>query len=218
MRITFQFAFFFILLFLGNAIISVSGDSAPIVDGVVLRDEYLLQIEVQNTNVEVYTYSNETHLWVGLRTSNLGWIGIGFEPEAPFHQGTNFIIGYVENGQLSIQDAYGLGDIGHVSDEILGGFDDILESAGSESEGNTTIEFMIPLDSGDQYDKPLELNQTYTIIVASHATADDFISWHTEAGTAEIQIIPEFPSILLTSIYVAATIISVFFSRKLRSS
>ncbi|MDP8268575.1 MAG: hypothetical protein P9L97_07610 [Candidatus Tenebribacter davisii] len=48
-------------------------------------------------------------------------------------------------------------------------------------------EIMIPLNSGDQYDQVLELDQTYPIILA-RGDYDDFDSYHSAVGYANITI------------------------------
>ncbi len=52
----------------------------------------------------------------------------------------------------------------------------------------TVIEFAIPLDSGDQFDKALKPGKTYNIIVSYHQTSDSFSVLHTRRGSGQITL------------------------------
>lgn len=187
----------FIVAFLEIGVASVRDSQIPTVDGIIDEGEYPSQIQEPYTNIKIYWCNDEVYLWVGLVSPGVGWVAIAFEPESYAHYGANIIIGYVENGQPFIGDHFGAEMTGHELDETLGGTNDILESAGTESEGKTTIEFKIPLDSGDQFDKVLEPNKSYNVFVAYHATADDLMSEHTEKAILTIVTVPEFPETLI---------------------
>ena len=75
----------------------------------------------------------------------------------------------------------------HPADESLGGSDDILEYGGVEEGQVTVIEFKIPLDSGDEYDKPLKPGSSYTVLLAWGAT-DDLTSYHGGRGAGQITL------------------------------
>ena len=80
--------------------------------------------------------------------------------------------------------------IAHTHDTNRGGYDNILASAGAEWPDETVIEFIIPLDSGDQYDKPLVPGNTYPILVAYHALRDGFSPMHSGRGLGEFTLDP----------------------------
>jgi hypothetical protein len=101
-------------------------------------------------------------------------------------RGANFIIGYYDEG-VYISDEYGTSNFMHNTDKNLGGTNDILEYAGSESD-QTIIEFKIPLDSGDNYDKILEAGSVYDCIIAYNNNADSFTTKHTRIGNIQIKI------------------------------
>lgn len=214
MRNQFCLVILFIVVCLSVKSVSAIDGQVPIVDGIIFDDEYSQSIVEPSTKIEVHWFNNEVHLWIGLRSPGLGWVAIGFEPEAPRHKGADLIIGYVKNEQLFIQDGYGVDPLSHESDEILGGTYDILESAGSESEGKTSIEFKIPLNSNDAFDKIFEPNNNYTTILAYQATADDLISPHTAMGTTMIETIPEFPSFLIFQLFMIATLLTVIIKKR----
>ena len=114
-------------------------------------------------------------------------MAIGLDPDRRM-QGANFIIGTVRSGRMDIRDDYGTGSLSHGSDIANGGTDDILDSAGRELNGQTTIEFIIPLDSGDRFDKPLEPGETYEVLIAYHNTSDNFSTRHSQRGSGEIRL------------------------------
>jgi hypothetical protein len=115
-----------------------------------------------------------------------GWVAIGFEPSR-YMQDANIIIGYVENGEVFISDQFGTSAFAHKKDEEIGGTQDISDVGGSESGGRTTLEFTLPLDSGDEFDRPLEEGKTITIIMA-HAKdgEDNFKTKHAKRGSIRV--------------------------------
>ncbi|MEN8208687.1 MAG: DOMON domain-containing protein [Candidatus Fermentibacteria bacterium] len=119
-----------------------------------------------------------------------GWAAVGFDPALVMNE-ANLIIGYVSGGSVNIRDDYGTGQFSHDADTNLGGSDDVETISGSESETNveTTLEFRIPLDSGDQYDKALVDGNTYTFIFAyGNNDADDYTSAHAWAESASLEL------------------------------
>lgn len=129
------------------------------------------------------------NLGVELTGPTTGWVAVGFDPDQMM-QGANLIIGYVESGTPSLRDDWGVATTSHASDVSLGGSDDVTVDGGSESGGETTIEFTIPLDSGDDYDKPLSPGSTYPVILARGPDgADDFTTYHAFVTSAEIEIL-----------------------------
>ncbi|MCE5259084.1 MAG: hypothetical protein LLG44_08515 [Chloroflexi bacterium] len=140
-------------------------------DGVVSSGEY--------TNdgtagpMSIYWSNDDTYLYVALQANTTAWLAIGFGPERT-HVGANIIIGAVANGGLELLDSYGTSERGafHTADTDLGGTNNIVASAGVYADGVTTIEFQIPLNSGDQYDKELQPGDTVNIILAVGSTSD----------------------------------------------
>ncbi|MCF7793298.1 MAG: hypothetical protein K9N09_05920 [Candidatus Cloacimonetes bacterium] len=121
-----------------------------------------------------------------LSANTNGWVAVGFDPTSMM-QNANLIIGYVSGGNGNIRDDWGVGNTTHSSDISLGGTSDVTLISSSEVVGNTELEFKIPLNSGDQYDVALQLEQTYSIILAQ-GNDDDFDSYHSAAGYSEITI------------------------------
>jgi hypothetical protein len=157
----------------------------PIIDGFVEEEEYPNLIYDDATGISVGWTNNKDSLYIALISPGKGWVSIGIDPDSAM-RGANFIIGYYDEG-VFISDEYGTSNFVHNTDKNLGGTDDILEHAGSETY-QTVIEFKIPLDSGDNYDKSLKSGNTYDCIIAYNNNADNFTTKHTRIGNIQITI------------------------------
>lgn len=160
-------------------------DAEPAVDGIIQTGEYRHATEAGG--FRVYWDNDATALRVGLVSPGTGYVAIGFDPDYRM-EGANFIIGAVRNGQAILRDDYGTGAFTHRPDLEQGGSDNILAAAGRELNNQTTVEFVIPLDSGDPYDKRLQPGETYEILVAFHTTSDNFSARHSQRGSGEIRL------------------------------
>ncbi|OPL19785.1 MAG: hypothetical protein AVO35_02075 [Candidatus Aegiribacteria sp. MLS_C] len=130
-----------------------------------------------------------SELAVELSGPTTGWVAVGFDP-ATAMQNANIIIGYVASGVPFIRDDFGVAPTSHAADTLLGGSHDLIIDGGTENAGTTEIMFTIPLDSGDQYDKPLVPGNTYPIILARSANGQDsFSAPHAVAATSQIEIL-----------------------------
>ena len=162
-------------------------EPAPVlaVDGVIHPGEYAHEIDAAGFGVH---WTNDmTVLQVGLLSPGAGYLAVGFDPENRM-QGANYIVAYVDEGGLAIRDDYGTGPVNHTADVELGGRNDVLSAAGREADGMTTVEFIIPLNSGDASDKRLMPGETYQILVAYHDTIDGFTVKHSRRGAGEIRL------------------------------
>ena len=159
--------------------------SSPIVDGIIQTGEYAHAMEAGG--FRVYWTNDAIVLRMGLFSPGTGYVAIGLDPERRM-QGANFILGAVQNGRVEVRDDYGTGSLSHSADVENGGSNDILAYAGRELNGQTTIEFIIPLDSGDPFDKPLEPGNTYEVLVAFHNTDDSFSARHSQRGSGELRL------------------------------
>jgi len=157
------------------------------VDGVVDVGEYPHSIDV--IGVHVSWANDDSVLRVGLESPGGGYVAIGFDPEAQM-EAANFVVGYVHEGDAFVRDDFGTSATGHTADTDRGGQDNILSFAGTEWGDHTVIEFVIPLDSGDEMDKPLLPGGTYTILVAYHDLQDGFEARHSGRGSGEITLDP----------------------------
>lgn len=117
-----------------------------------------------------------------------GWVAVGFNPTSVMRN-ANIIIGYVNGANTSIRDDWGNSNTSHVSDTSQGGTSDVTLISGNEAAGVTTIHFTIPLVTADQYDRPLQVGSTYTVILARGANgADNYTGMHADAGYGSINL------------------------------
>lgn len=84
-----------------------------------------------------------------------GRVAIGFGSQNTGMSVSNIIIGYVNDDVVALSNQFSVGRR-HSPDVEQGGVNNILDKAGSESDGKTTIEFIFPLNSGDSKDHTFE--------------------------------------------------------------
>ncbi len=124
-----------------------------------------------------------------LTANTTGWVAVGFNPTSVMRN-ANIIIAYVSGGNTLIRDDWGTSNTAHVSDISLGGTSDVTLTGGSETAGQTSVEFTLPLQTADQYDRPLQIGSTYTVILARGANgADSFTGMHADAGYGSITLL-----------------------------
>ncbi|MCG8553296.1 MAG: DOMON domain-containing protein [Desulfobacterales bacterium] len=128
---------------------------------------------------------DETMIHLKLTAPTQGWVGIGFGPEDAM-KGADFILGAVKKGKVKIVDHYGDKKRGHSSDEKLGGKNHVQNPQGSEVDGTTSIWFSLPLGSDEQWDKSIEVNSMYPIMLAYGSGADSFRRGHAWRGSYEV--------------------------------
>jgi len=145
--------------------------------------EYQHKLEAKN--MEVFWSIDKDQIHVKLTAKTTGWVAIGFDPEKAM-QGANIIIGAVKNGKVRIEDHYGDRKRGHSTDEKLGGKNDVLNPAGEEVDGVTTISFSLALGSKDKWDKPIHPEGTSRIMVAYGSGRDSFKAGHKYRGIYDI--------------------------------
>jgi hypothetical protein len=125
-------------------------------------------------------------LQVTVIAKTTGWVGVGFEPERKM-EGADFVIGYVKDGMVVIEDHYGVSTRKHQKDTDLGGTDDVVDTGSLESDGSTKLAFKIPLDSSDEFDNKLEEGKTITVLLA-YGKDDDTSSKHRRVVEASIKL------------------------------
>lgn len=130
--------------------------------------------------------SGET-LAVKLTAETEGWVGIGFNPVSEM-KGANFILGYVKDGEVKLDDDYGTDAYAHKSDTKLGSSNDVTLVGGSETGGITTIEFTIPLDSGDKNDAKIDVQGDTTVLLAYGSGRDSFLAKHKYRSALKVNL------------------------------
>lgn len=132
-----------------------------------------------------YKVMESQQLLCRLSANSDGWVAIGFAPSAQMKD-ANFITGYHAGIYGYIRDDFGVDNTSHAADVSLGGSSDVTLLSSSNSEGRTTLEFELPLASGDEYDRTMTVGSTYPVIFAS-GSADDFDSYHNRYATGSIK-------------------------------
>lgn len=125
-------------------------------------------------------------LRVRLVGKTTGWVAVGFNATSKMRN-ANIIIGYVKKGKVYISDEYGTSKTQHKSDKRLKGKANIEATSGTEKNGVTTLDFTIPLDSGDKYDGVIDSNAKTRVIVAM-GKRDSFKLGHNFHATLDVQL------------------------------
>ena len=143
-------------------------------DEINLNTENFKKAEVRG--IVFYWEIVDKNINIILSAPTEGWVAVGFNP-SKMMKDADILIGYVENGEVFMADHFGSGNIKHKADIDLGGTEDITVSGGFEVKNKTTLQFSIPLNSGDSNDRELEEGQEYKVIFA-YGKKDDFDSYH----------------------------------------
>ncbi len=155
----------------------------PQINGTIEPLEYDGMLDDPATGMSVYWEHDATMLYVALTAPGTGWLSIGFEPERMM-QGANIVIGAITDETLSIEDHYGNAPTSHRKDDV----DHIVQAAGREIDGESILEFAIPLDSKDSQDKTLLPGREIVVILAYHSSSDRLTSRHTARSTVSLAL------------------------------
>lgn len=137
--------------------------------------EYKHTLEVKDMTFSWTIEGDQIHVKLSAKTT--GWVGIGFDPENAM-EGGDIVIGAVKGDKFKVEDHYGDRKRGHKNDEKLGGKNDVLNAAGSEADGVTTISFTKSLKAADKYDKDIVPDSLYRVMLAYGSGKDSFKTRH----------------------------------------
>ena len=168
---------------IGADYVVAGGPAAPSPDGTIMEGEYFQGTQDPRSGVSLFWRNGLVVLFVALRAPGTGWVSAGFDPVNRM-QGANYIMAAVTPEGLVIEDHFGTGTTSHRRDARQ----DILRAAGTISGGQTVVEFVIPLDSGDPEDKPLVPGRTYTVLLAYHRSSTSFTVIHTARGSVQMKL------------------------------
>lgn len=138
--------------------------------------------EVKDKKISFAWTVDGDNLAVKLVAKTEGWVGIGFNPVKKM-AGANFILGYVKKGKAKIVDEFGIEENKHKSDTKLDGVNDVVLISGTEVDGVTTLEFTMPLESGDKNDTKIDVNGDTTVLLSYGAGRDSFKTKHKYRST-----------------------------------
>ncbi len=160
-----------------------SDTPAPAWEGSLEESAYPQHLREGRTGMDLWWRNGLAVLLVGVRAPGTGWVAVGFDPERMM-QGADFIIGAVSGEELAIEDHHGHLPTGHRKDE----HQDILAAGGQIAEGALTLQFVIPLHSGDPDDNTLVPGESYTVLLAYHRSSTSFTVRHTARAAATITL------------------------------
>jgi hypothetical protein len=130
---------------------------------------------------------NADSLAVRLSAPTTGYVAIGFNP-TEMMKDANIIIGYVKDGKVELSDDFGSGPTVHMPDDKLGGTSNLTLIGGSEAGNTTTLEFSVPLNSGDANDGVINPTADTKIMFAYGPDRDSFKMKHQFAKTITVNL------------------------------
>ncbi len=153
-------------------------------DGIISAGEYKYSSTFEDFNI---SWSNDSEfVYIAIKAETEGFVAVAVQPGKTMNS-ADMILGWVQEGQTVIVDAYSTGNFGpHPPDTELGGTDDIIEYGGMEENGFTVIEFKRALKTEDQYDN--ELVKGTNQVIWSYSINDDPEIKHKFRGYGEIII------------------------------
>ncbi|MDR2549299.1 MAG: DOMON domain-containing protein [Desulfobulbus sp.] len=127
------------------------------------------------------------NLAVKLSAPTTGWVAVGFNPTDTMKD-ANIVIGYVKDGKVEISDDVGTQPTMHGQDVSRGGTDNVTVIGGSETGNTTTLEFSIPLKSGDPNDGVIDPKADTKVMLAYGPDRDSFKLKHQFATTVTVNL------------------------------
>jgi len=170
----------------------------PNVDGVVKVSEYDHRTVLGDGSYTLSWTITSDMVWFGIEATTTGWVALGIDPETAMDE-ADMVFGWVSGGKATVLDQYSTGMFGpHPDDTSLGGTMDVLDSAGSEQAGTTTIEFSRKRVTGDAHDKAVPTFGNLKIVWATGNA--DGVSPHARKGSASIDMGAPVPVVLTFTI------------------
>lgn len=151
-------------------------------DGVASPGEYRFEWSDQASKL-VFRWSIAGDRLAGaVSTPDTGWVAVGFGGAGPLMYGADIVLGWVDARGTHVEDHFANTPTSHAADTTIGGHEDVLASAGTQTAAGTTIEFERPLAARDSTDVAIQAGQT-KVLVAS-ADADDPMAYHVSGHKA----------------------------------
>jgi len=157
-------------------------DWPPLVDGRIDEGDYRHTLADPATGMTVHWQNDDLTLRLGLTSPGTGWLAIGFKPERRM-LGADILIATVTDDGVVVEDDTGTGQTSHRSDATSR----VLEEAGIEADGRTTVELVLPLAGGES-GTALTSGETIPIILAYHANSDRLTTRHSKRTTTQITL------------------------------
>lgn len=145
--------------------------------------QHSLKVDQMNFSWSV----NADSLAVRLSAPTTGWVAIGFNP-TEMMKDANIVIGCVKDGKAELSDDFGSGPTTHMPDDKRGGANNVTLVDGSEAGNITTLEFSIPLNSGDANDGVINPAADTKVMLAYGPDRDSFKMKHQFAKTITVNL------------------------------
>ncbi|MFW6181608.1 MAG: DOMON domain-containing protein, partial [Spirochaetota bacterium] len=156
---------------------------APTLDGNITEGEYD-HVRVLGDGAFTLAWSARGEgITFGMSAQTEGWVAVGIDPVVVLDN-ADIVYGWVDDrsGEARVIDAHSLGAHGPTPpDTSRGGTGDIIDFAGIQRNGVTTIEFSRLLDTGDPLDAVLRPGDGNKLIWM-YARTDDYRARYTEMG------------------------------------
>lgn len=168
------------LLVMISTMCFILGSSAQLV-----AQDYDFENKVKDMSFSWKVDGNDLKVKISGKTT--GWVGIGFNPSSKMKD-ANYVLGYVKDGKAEITDEVGDSETSHKSDDDMGGSSNVTLVGGNEEGGVTTIEFSMPLNSGDKADTVIDPAGETVVLLAFGGKRDSFKSKHKYRTTIKVNL------------------------------
>jgi len=136
----------------------------------------------------VYLAHDDDYVYVYAEAEGEGWLAAGFNESGSGMDGSNMVLGYYDDGNPAYRDDVGVGNT-----HSEAGVTAVNEFYFNRTEGVTVMEFSYPMvfPDGEGYSVEQILpDESYSLIVAMHASSDDIDTMHTNFEMTVFQIEP----------------------------
>ena len=140
--------------------------------------------EVVDADVTFQWKIEGNNLHIVLSAPTEGWVAVGFNPSRVMKD-ADYKLVYVDGSTVNMEDHFGTALFAHKIDTSLDGSSDFQVIEGKEEMGITTVDFTIPLNSGDQYDKVLAEGDEVKVLLA-YGVRDNLSQIHKKRGSLTI--------------------------------
>lgn len=159
---------------LALALLVSLGMAQPAADGTIGDDEYANSASHEETGAMMYWTVEGDNLHFGMTMDARGWVGIGWASEQENRKaGFDELIFTVQDGEPVALDMYQGGARGAPDlDTDEGGSNSLTEFAGTHEDESWTVEFVRPLDTGEETDVAIVPGEEMIVILASSDVMD----------------------------------------------
>ncbi|MHA2031124.1 MAG: DOMON domain-containing protein [Candidatus Kariarchaeaceae archaeon] len=176
-------------------------ESLVVVDGDITENEYPSSFTDLITGMSVYWEHNLVEFRIALIAPGTGWVALGIGPNM---LESTMYMGGVENGDTYCADLDGLVDWFHEED----GTNDIIDCVATETDDETTLEFVIPMNTTDSLDTVLEVQKVYEMFLGYHESSDDRTQKHTAYSEVfTVLVMPEATAIETFMVFQSDTVV-----------